>query len=143
MPLPAALFALAAFSCPVVHVADGDTFTCADRTRVRIAAIDAPELPGHCRRGRQCAPGDPFAAKVSMEQLVLGRTLQCEPTGTSYDRIVAWCRVGRVDVGCAQVSSGHAIREDRYDGADVCRRRSLIGDARSVVPKTDSHKVRS
>lgn len=112
--------AAALFACAVVHVADGDTFTCADRTRVRLAAIDAPELPGHCRTGRACAPGDPFASKTALEALALGRKVKCEPVGTSYDRVVAWCRRGHTDLSCAQVRAGQAIRWYRYDGEAVC-----------------------
>ena len=47
------------FTCGSVSVLDGDTFTC-DGKRIRMAGIDAPELPGHCRTGRDCAPGDPY-----------------------------------------------------------------------------------
>lgn len=49
------------FTCQSVSVIDGDTFNC-DGQRVRMAGIDAPELPGHCRPGRDCTPGDPFAS---------------------------------------------------------------------------------
>jgi endonuclease YncB( thermonuclease family) len=46
-------------------VTDGDTIRCGDE-RIRLLGIDAPELPGHCRSGRNCAPGDPYASTSSL-----------------------------------------------------------------------------
>lgn len=42
-------------------VTDGDTIRCGAE-RIRLLGIDAPELPGHCRSGRACAPGDPYGS---------------------------------------------------------------------------------
>jgi endonuclease YncB( thermonuclease family) len=103
------------FSCSVRYVTDGDTFRCADGTRVRLSSIDTPEMPGSCRPGRSCAPGDPYAAKATLERLIGGQTVHCEPVGMSYNRIAAWCSVGGVDLSCAMVRSGHAIRLSQYD----------------------------
>lgn len=105
----------AAFACAVRAVTDGDTLRCRDGTRVRLAGIDAPELPGHCRRGRACAPGDPYAARRELQRLVAGRTITCRATGMSYGRVTAWCRtLGGVDLSCAMVASGRAVRWARY-----------------------------
>ena len=103
------------FSCRVAVVNDGDTFRCSDGTRVRLSAIDTPEMPGACRPGRSCAPGDSYAAKAALERLIRGRTLQCEAVGTSYNRVTAWCSAGGMDLSCAMVKSGHAIRLSKYD----------------------------
>ncbi len=54
--------ALASFICASPIAIDGDTLRCAAGPRVRLAGIDAPEIPGHCRRGRKCTPGDPAAS---------------------------------------------------------------------------------
>ena len=107
--------------CVVAYVNDGDTLRCQDGARIRLAGIDAAELPGHCRPGRHCAPGDPYAAKRALEQLVLGRTLRCLANGRSYDRITAWCSAGKVDLSCAMVASGYAVRWDRYWEGHRCR----------------------
>src|ERR1700712_1173347 len=48
------------------RVVDGDTLRCGNE-RVRLLGIDAPELPGHCRIGRACAPGDPYASTASLQ----------------------------------------------------------------------------
>jgi len=109
-----------AFTCVVASVTDGDTFRCTSGVRVRLSSIDAPELPGHCRRGRQCTSGDPFAAKAALSRLIEGRTLTCEPVGTTYGRVAAWCSAGGQDLSCAMVQSGHAIV--RYERTRrVCR----------------------
>ena len=44
----------AATPCRAAYVIDGDTIACATGPRIRLASIDAPELPGHCRTGRRC-----------------------------------------------------------------------------------------
>ena len=103
------------FACLVQHVTDGDTFRCANGTRVRLSSIDTPEMPGSCQKGRACAPGDPYAAKAALERLAGGRTVTCEPVGMSYNRVAAWCSVGGVDLSCEMVRNGHAIRLPKYD----------------------------
>lgn len=110
------------FSCIVQSVTDGDTFRCTSGTRVRLSAIDTPEMPGSCQKGRSCAPGDPYAARAALARLISGRTVRCEPVGTSYNRIAAWCSLGSIDLSCAMVRSGHAIRLPKYDRAGrLCR----------------------
>jgi endonuclease YncB( thermonuclease family) len=103
------------FACRVVRVSDGDTLKCATGRGVRLAAIDAPEMPGSCQPGRRCAPGDPLRAKAQLARLTLGRIVRCEPVGRSYDRVTAWCSVGGKDLSCAMVKSGNAIRYARHD----------------------------
>jgi len=98
------------FSCPSVRVVDGDTLRCGDR-RVRLQGIDAPEMPGHCRRGRQCTPGDPVASTRHLESLVGRGPLTCRATDTDrYGRTVARCYVGDADLSCEQVRTGHAVQ---------------------------------
>lgn len=107
------------FSCSVATITDGDTLRCADGTRVRIAGIDAPEMTP-CAQGRQCTPGDAAASKRALAAMAAGRTLSCQRVGTSYKRAVAFCSAGGVDLSCAQVQSGHAVR--RYAAKnEVCR----------------------
>jgi endonuclease YncB( thermonuclease family) len=107
------------FSCSVASITDGDTFRCADGTRVRLAGIDAPEVSA-CVKGRQCVAGDGQASKRSLAGYASGRVLRCEPVGTSYKRVVAFCSAGTLDLSCAQVKAGQAVvryaRQDR-----VCR----------------------
>lgn len=104
-----------AFSCVVSYVTDGDTFRCSNGTRVRLSSIDTPEMPGSCRQGRACAPGNPYAAKAALQRLIAGRTVQCQPVGTSYGRVAAWCSVGGMDLSCAMVRGGYAVRLPKLD----------------------------
>jgi endonuclease YncB( thermonuclease family) len=105
-------------TCQVAYVHDGDTFRCRDGTRIRLSAIDAPEMPGACRPGRSCAAGNPYQARASLVGLINGRTVQCEPVGRSYNRIAAWCSVGGSDLSCAMMRSGHAVRLPKFDPKD-------------------------
>lgn len=96
--------------CPSVNVLDGDTFDCGV-TRIRLEGIDAPELKGHCRPGRTCAPGDPQASTANLVRLTEWRTIRCTTTDTDvYGRTVARCTAGEMDLSCAQIESGNAIR---------------------------------
>lgn len=52
-------------SCSSVRVIDGDTFDCGG-IRIRMQGIDAPEMPGHCRPGRNCTVGDPWASTANL-----------------------------------------------------------------------------
>lgn len=96
--------------CSSVDVLDGDTFDCGS-TRIRLEGIDAPELEGHCRPGRTCAPGDPHASTANLTRLTESGTIRCQRTDTDvYGRTVARCTVGETDLSCAQIEGGHAIR---------------------------------
>jgi endonuclease YncB( thermonuclease family) len=98
--------------CVSPAVTDGDTLRCGDR-RIRLSAIDAPELPGHCARGRQCTPGDPFASKANLERLTAGHSVACAQLGTDrYGRAIASCSVAGRNLECDQVAGGYAV--ERY-----------------------------
>ncbi len=97
------------FECAHPVVIDGDTVKCGS-LRVRLASIDAPELPGHCRRGRVCTPGDPVASSNNLRRIVGKLALDCRQTDTDrYGRAVAYCLAGGVNLSCAQVQGGFAV----------------------------------
>jgi endonuclease YncB( thermonuclease family) len=107
-------------------VIDGDTIEVRG-TRIRIAGIDAPESAQVCAR----ADGRPYrcggAAAAFLDEMLAGRAVVCIASGTSYDRIVAACEVGGVDVGSAMVAAGWALDYARYSkgryAADEARAR--------------------
>ena len=99
--------------CEAPIAVDGDTIKCGTervKLRIRLLGIDAPELPGHCRIGRVCTPGDGFASKRLMASLVTRGVVQCQPAGFDrYGRTLARCSVGTVDLSCAMVAAGAAV----------------------------------
>lgn len=102
------------FECGSIGAIDGATFDCGS-TRIRLSGIDAPELPGHCRQGRQCTPGDPYASTQNLHNLVAAGAVQCRKTDTGkYGRTVASCTWKGVDLLCGQLSAGQAVRRYAY-----------------------------
>ena len=100
----------AVFACRSPRVVDGDTLRCG-ATRVRLSGIDAPELPGHCRQGRACVSGDPYASTGNLRRLIGGRPFTCRQTDSDrYGRVVALCLAGGRDLSCEQVRGGYAVR---------------------------------
>lgn len=98
----------ARFTCANPKISDGDSLRCGPR-RIRLAHIDAPEMPGHCRPGRRCTPGDPFAARDRLASLAKP-PLSCRVVDVDhYGRTVARCSSGGRDLSCAMVASGHAV----------------------------------
>lgn len=105
------------------RVTDGDTIRCGDE-RIRLLAIDAPELPGHCRRGRKCAPGDPHASKDSLEAAMTGQLTIDRVDEDHYGRTLARVAGANGDLSCWQLENGQAIYRGDWDNggrvADVC-----------------------
>lgn len=80
---------------------------------MRLYAIDAPEMPGACRPGRQCTPGDPFAARDHLRALTAGKTVMCRQVDSDrYGRKVLQCFADRIDLSCQMVRDGYAV--ERY-----------------------------
>lgn len=94
-PLPPYLSRGSPFTGPVSYVGDGDSLCVAigpgpqNWVEVRLADFYAPELH---------EPGGP-EAKRQLEQVTAGQTLHCIAEHRSYDRVVAQCAIGRVQIG--------------------------------------------
>lgn len=105
-------------TCNVLWVHDGDTFRCEGFKRsTRLYGIDAPEMPGACREGRQCVEGDAIASRDHLAALIGTEQLAC--TLTEYDRYqrpVMRCAARDVDLSCAMVKAGQAV--ERYGRLD-------------------------
>lgn len=95
-------------------VTDGDTIRCGDE-RIRLLGIDAPELPGHCRAGRDCAPGDPSAARESLRDAMIGDLHIVRVGEDRYGRTLATVRGDKGDVSCWQLQHAHAIYKPTWD----------------------------
>ena len=100
------------FTCTNPRVVDGDTLRCGS-LRVRLAHIDAPELPGHCNPGRSCVEGDPYASTNNLVSLVNGADVRCRTINIDrFGRTVALCSANGRDLSCAQRQGGYAV--ERY-----------------------------
>jgi uncharacterized membrane protein YsdA (DUF1294 family) len=103
------------FLCPLPTHHDGDAIRCAGRggRSMRLYGIDAPEMPGACRPGRQCTPGDPYASRDHLSALTRGRAVRCEIVDHDhYGRGVVRCSADGADLSCAMVRDGFAV--ERY-----------------------------
>lgn len=104
------LILAAAFVCASPRAVDGDTLWCAGFGLIRLTGIDAPELPGHCRAGRICTPGDGFASKRSLARLIKAGPVTCTAAGRdAYGRLLAACAAGGKDLACAQLAARRAV----------------------------------
>ena len=116
------LLASAAFVCTNPRAIDGDTIKCGTK-RVRLLGIDAPELPGDCRRGRVCVDGDPFVSKNSLaRRLLAGPGLVRPVTTDRYGRTVAMVLVAGSSLSCWQLQAGRAVYVARWDNGGRVRR---------------------
>lgn len=106
------LLSLATATCTVI---DGDTLRCDQIGRVRLLGIDAPELPGHCRKGRVCAPGDPEASKRSLERMLRREVTIVPVTRDRYGRTVAQVYAGGRNLACEQIKAGQAVYVAKWD----------------------------
>ena len=102
------------FACDAPSHHDGDAIRCrGDYKSMRLFGIDAPEMPGACRPGRDCTPGDPYAARDYLASLTAGRDVTCEQLDTDrYDRPIVRCAADGSDLSCAMVAGGQAV--ERY-----------------------------
>ena len=92
----------------VGRVKDGDSIM-VGATEVRLYGIDAPELHQTCQRaGQSWACG--AEAKEQLESLAGGRRIECNQVGTDqYQRALARCRVGDIDINRTLVALGYAV----------------------------------
>ena len=107
--------------CQAPRAVDGDTIACANLpVHVRLLGIDAPELPGHCRPGRQCTPGDGQASARALAALL--RSGPVWVAGTAHDRygrLLARVSVAGIDASCRMLATGAAVRRYSRIGCRV------------------------
>lgn len=103
-------------------VTDGDTVRCGDE-RIRLLAIDAPEMPGHCRGGRTCVAGDPLASSAALEAAIAGRALTIVRVGEDrYGRTLAIVYADGVSTSCSQLAAGRADYVRKWDRNEAVAR---------------------
>lgn len=99
------LLAAATFTCLAPRVHDGDTIRCG-RERIRIAAIDAPELPDSpkCESARDprawCDYAKGYASRDSLRAFLAQGPVKVQRLGTDrYGRTLARLTVNGRDAG--------------------------------------------
>lgn len=89
-------------------ILDGDSLVLSNQ-RVRLHGIDAPEMSQTCS-GTPCGE----RAKFVLQTLSDGK-IRCVPTGEkSYNRLIAKCYRGNIDLSREMVRHGWAVAYRRY-----------------------------
>lgn len=126
------------FICTPTRVWDGDgPIWCKEGPKIRLAGISAREIDGSCMLGHPCSTKSGDAARdhlvvllggsrgnsKSGHVIVEGPRLTCESTGHAKgSRTGAWCqRSDGVDLSCAMLKGGYAVRWASYDPHNRCR----------------------
>nr|WP_310522406.1 DUF1294 domain-containing protein [Polymorphobacter sp.] len=93
---------------------DGDEIRCANKaSAMKLFSIDAPRLPGDCRTGRACVPGNPIAARDYLRELTHNKKVSCtslDPNRTGSRDVR--CAADGIDLSCAMVASGFALERE-------------------------------
>ena len=95
------------------RVVDGDSLVIGG-TDIRLYGIDAVELYQSCDRG-----GQPWAcgreAAQALRRMVAGREVACRARDRDrYNRVVAVCHAGGVDLAAAMIKGGLAVSYGAY-----------------------------
>lgn len=108
------LAALASVIVGIPTVADGDTINI-NGQRIRIHGIDALEAEQQCvsENGQKWGCGG--KATQVLAKLINGQEVVCVQRDIDqYNRIVATCRVGSIDIGAEMVRQGWAVAFTKY-----------------------------
>jgi len=110
-----------------VRVIDGDSFWRGE-SEVRLHGIDAPEYRQTCKdeAGREWNCGR--EAMRALKDMIGGRDVVCEIRDTDrYDRLVAVCKSGDVDLNQTMVRQGWAVSFGGYGSAEAEARQAGRG----------------
>lgn len=97
-----------------VQVIDGDTIK-QGRNRIRLYAIDAPELKQKCEdnNGKEWNCGK--VARMTLYQIILGKKVICKIRGMDfYNRKIGICYADGMDINEYMIKEGMAISYDKY-----------------------------
>ena len=93
-------------------LSDGDSFRIGDR-EIRLFGVDAFEIGQTCRIGAQSY--DCGVAARSALRTLIRDTIRCRgDTHDRYDRLIAVCFTGDMEINAALVARGHALADRRY-----------------------------
>jgi endonuclease YncB( thermonuclease family) len=104
------------------YVIDGDTLSISGN-HIRLQGIDAPELDQSCGVNA-CGK----AARQTLVQLIQGRPVRCDGNGhDKYNRSLAVCFIGPINLNRAMVEAGQAIAYGDYRDVELQARRDKKG----------------
>lgn len=104
------------------YVIDGDTLSISGN-HIRLQGIDAPEIDQSCGASA-CGK----AARQTLVQLIQGRPVRCDGNGhDKYNRSLAVCFIGAINLNRAMVEAGQAIAYGDYRDAELQARRDKKG----------------
>lgn len=107
-------------------VNDGDTLTVSGE-RIRLVGIDAPELDQACEREGGTYPCGRLSKAVLAERIGK-RAVTCRGgERDKYDRLLARCSVGGIDLNAAQVRAGWALAYGGYEREEGQARAARAG----------------
>ena len=108
------------------YVIDGDTVSIAGN-RIRLKGIDAPELAQACGNG-QAATGCGHASRQALIGFIGGLDVRCEASGKDkYDRALATCYSGDINLNRAMVEAGQAVAYGDYHDVEASAIRARRG----------------
>ena len=127
-PIFAAVLMGAPLPCVDAVAIDGDTVKCAGGVKLRLTGIDAPEMPGHCRPGRVCVPGDPIASRDRLRKNMLKKSITYRPIKLDkYGRTVAMLYADGANLVCAQLRTSSAVYKVTWDAGRWVRKECFSG----------------
>lgn len=105
---------------------DGDSLMIDGRS-LRLTGLDAPELAQTCLSGGQTYPCG-RQARTTLAALLARGQLDCRLSGQDrFDRHLAQCFVGGVDVAADMVRLGWAVADGDYAAEEAQARESRVG----------------
>ena len=115
-----ALTAGPATAAPIIGRAtaiDGDTLDIRGQ-RIRLHGVDAPESAQTCQNDRSQPYRCGKQAAFALADKIGARPVSCTPKDRDrYGRVVAVCRLGRIDLNGWLVEQGHALAYRKYGTA--------------------------
>lgn len=115
-----ALLASVALTCKPIAT-DGDSIRCGDE-RIRLLAIDTPEM-GLCQpAGRVCVQGDPIRSRESLAAALESGGGEIERVGIDrYGRTLATVTAGDTNLSCHQIHTCNAVYATKWDNGGRMR----------------------